>query len=271
MSKNARKKARKAARRNAMRSAAPRTLYFAYGSNLDVDGMCRRCPGAYRVGAATLKDWRLAFRGVADIEPSDTDVVLGAVWSCGPTDIDALDRYEGVAGGFYRRDYVDVDMRDGGTQNALVYVMDDVSPYDRCSMPSEHYLGSIARGYTAFGLDHNHLRAALKRTKALCEKKGVDRWEHDGRKRMRPAVPLPKRSERAHVIGRHRQAGAMPPRPASVDRTVRDYIMGGYIPSEEEALALGMSPAALADLELELREEGIRMRSDGVIEAVRVA
>ena len=40
-----------------------RTLYFAYGSNLDGAQMRRRCPTSAPAGPATLDGWRLAFGG----------------------------------------------------------------------------------------------------------------------------------------------------------------------------------------------------------------
>ena len=43
-------------------------LYFAYGSNLNLTQMANRCPQAKQLGSAYLPNWRLVFRGVADIE-----------------------------------------------------------------------------------------------------------------------------------------------------------------------------------------------------------
>jgi len=37
-------------------------LYIAYGSNLNLEQMKRRCPTAEVVGAVELKNWRLWFR-----------------------------------------------------------------------------------------------------------------------------------------------------------------------------------------------------------------
>ncbi len=38
-------------------------LYIAYGSNLNVDQMSTRCPGARVAGVAGLPNYRLTFRG----------------------------------------------------------------------------------------------------------------------------------------------------------------------------------------------------------------
>ena len=75
-------------------------LYIAYGSNLNLEQMGRRCPTAEVVGTAMLKDWRLRFRGgdhsaVATIERDKGFQVPVLVWRIQPRDEAALDRYEG--------------------------------------------------------------------------------------------------------------------------------------------------------------------------------
>lgn len=39
------------------------TLYIAYGSNLNLPQMAKRCPTAEVVGASRLKNYELLFRG----------------------------------------------------------------------------------------------------------------------------------------------------------------------------------------------------------------
>ena len=38
-------------------------LYIAYGSNLHLDKMAKRCPSAKIVGTSEIKDYKLTFRG----------------------------------------------------------------------------------------------------------------------------------------------------------------------------------------------------------------
>ena len=38
-------------------------LYFAYGSNINLDQMAHRCPAAEVVGPVVLENYRLLFRG----------------------------------------------------------------------------------------------------------------------------------------------------------------------------------------------------------------
>ena len=56
-------------------------LYFAYGSNLNLDQMAVRCPQAGVVGKAVLEGYELAFRrGVLTILPKEGSRVNGLPW-----------------------------------------------------------------------------------------------------------------------------------------------------------------------------------------------
>jgi hypothetical protein len=72
-------------------------LYFAYGSNLNLTQMAQRCPDARQLGATYIPNWRLVFRGVADIEPTrSNDVLLPVgVWEITKRCEEQLDIYEG--------------------------------------------------------------------------------------------------------------------------------------------------------------------------------
>ena len=45
-----------------------KTIYIAYGSNLNHEQMAKRCPKASYIGSTILKGWRLIFKSVATIE-----------------------------------------------------------------------------------------------------------------------------------------------------------------------------------------------------------
>lgn len=68
--------------------------YFAYGSNMDLAQMRRRCPAAELWGAATLPDWRFRInaRGVATIVPEVGSRVHGLAWRLTPADEVELDK-----------------------------------------------------------------------------------------------------------------------------------------------------------------------------------
>src|SRR5512133_1439850 len=88
-------------------ASKPGQLYFAYGSNLSLEGMDARCPDAKPIGPAILHDWALTFQGVADIEPRAGTRTHGALWRISDSDLERLDRYEGYPG-LYRRELVAV-------------------------------------------------------------------------------------------------------------------------------------------------------------------
>ena len=124
---------------------AIKKLYFAYGSNLNVEQMSYRSPTATPLGSAYFPGWRLVFRGVADIEVGEPEDMLPVgIWEIGPEDEVALDRYEGVKHGLYRRVMIN---------GMLTYQMNR-SGY---AYPDIGYFKTILRGYRDFGLDESEL------------------------------------------------------------------------------------------------------------------
>jgi len=99
-------------------------LYFAYGSNLDRRQFTARCPASRPVSSATLRGYRLAFRGGghAAIVRQKGGVVRGALYSVTARDAEALDRYEGVPV-YYHRITVFVKDEGGRLHRALAYKM----------------------------------------------------------------------------------------------------------------------------------------------------
>src|SRR4029077_20427371 len=77
--------------------------YFAYGSNINIEQMARRCAGARLVGRASLSGYTLTFgafskgwnAGVADVVPLAGSTVWGLLFSVTGDEIAELDRYEG--------------------------------------------------------------------------------------------------------------------------------------------------------------------------------
>jgi hypothetical protein len=125
-------------------------LYFAYGSNLNVAAMKRRCPKAKKVGRLILPNAKLVFRGVADVIWAPKSRCPGGLWEITRKCEAALDRYEGVASGLYRKEYLTVRLAKGGEpQQVLVYLMNS----DGVMPPWEEYIDTIAQGYRDFGLD----------------------------------------------------------------------------------------------------------------------
>lgn len=77
------------------------TLYFAYGSNINLCQMAVRCPDAQVVEPAVLENYELLFRGnerafgVATIRPKEGCQVHGLLWKITPECERSLDHYEG--------------------------------------------------------------------------------------------------------------------------------------------------------------------------------
>ena len=123
------------------------TFYLAYGSNLNVEQMNWRCPGAEILGTSVIHDYELVFRrGVLTIEPKAGSSVPVGVWAIGAYDEAALDVYEGFPR-FYRKEYMTVEL-DGEAILALVYVM---NAGRKVSPPSMTYFKTCVRGYRDFG------------------------------------------------------------------------------------------------------------------------
>lgn len=87
--------------------------YFAYGSNLNIEQMLARCPGAEIVGWARLKGHELLFKGsktgsYLTVKPGEGSVWIG-VWSISAENEHTLDKYEGVPK-FYEKREIALDV-----------------------------------------------------------------------------------------------------------------------------------------------------------------
>lgn len=136
-------------------------LYFAYGSNLSHSSMAARCPKAKPLQALTLKDARLVFRGVADVEYYKDHSVQGGIWQITAECERSLDIYEGVKAGLYRKTFLTVKRKNREPEPMLVYQMNE----DGIMEPSEFYLNVIRQGYRDFGLDLRELEKAVRHAK----------------------------------------------------------------------------------------------------------
>jgi hypothetical protein len=98
-------------------------LHFAYGSNMSRTLMHRRCPTATPLGAGRLAGWRFIITrdGYASVVPAPGAVVHGVLWRLAPRDLCALNAYESLDSGLYRRRVLAVS-RGGRAIAALVYV-----------------------------------------------------------------------------------------------------------------------------------------------------
>jgi gamma-glutamylcyclotransferase (GGCT)/AIG2-like uncharacterized protein YtfP len=139
-----------------------KTIYLAYGSNLNLKQMAGRCPTAKVLGSAKLMGYRLLFRGngggaVATVEKEKGGGVPALLWQITPRDEAALDRYEGYPW-LYRKETVKVRFK-GKWIEAMVYIMNEGRPL---GAPSRYYYDVIRQGYLDAGFDLAILGKAVR-------------------------------------------------------------------------------------------------------------
>lgn len=140
-------------------------LYIAYGSNLNLKQMQRRCPTAKVVGTTMLCNWELCFHGanhgaVATVEHRKGGKVPVLVWSLQPRDEKALDIYEGYPR-LYRKETLRITVNKKRVY-AMIYLMNtERHPY---GTPSHGYLTTILEGYKSADFDTAILQHAVHRS-----------------------------------------------------------------------------------------------------------
>ena len=135
------------------------TLYFAYGSNINLEHMAYRCPDATVVGPVAVENYELLFRrgGFATIAPSEGGKVHGLLWSITPDCERSLDRYEGYPR-FYDKRMVTVRDGEGRSLSVMAYIMDE--RFREPMLPSATYYNGILEGYQQNGLPVAALKKA---------------------------------------------------------------------------------------------------------------
>ena len=141
------------------------TLYFAYGANLNLDGMTYRCPGFKPIAPAILPNYRFAFKGVADVEPMHGENVYGALYLLKHKHMKALDRFEGYPNLYIKKQLL-IKVLDGLEPDnftlATVYVMRDREKY---AEPSTGYLKTILTGCKQWELPKDYQEEILRRAR----------------------------------------------------------------------------------------------------------
>ncbi len=134
-------------------------LYFAYGSNLNLFQMKRRCKDSVFLKKYELKGYRLNFRSkyrAADIEKSKNSIVPGALFQISKSDEKKLDVYEDYPI-LYKKLYFTYY-----TKTVMTYIMVNKTEF---RYPTERYLNVVKRGYKDCKLDTKYLKVALQPVK----------------------------------------------------------------------------------------------------------
>lgn len=156
-------------------------LYFAYGSNMNLEQMAFRCPDASVVGVVRVNDYRLTFcggshAGVATIMPQPGSHVDGVLWRISATDEKHLDFYEGYPR-LYGKESIEVIDSSGQKMTVMAYTMN--SPYKECpAVPSQGYLKGIVEGCYQNGInpdpiseEANRLQNEIVKQKHIIQRK----------------------------------------------------------------------------------------------------
>ena len=134
-------------------------LYFAYGSNLNLFQMKRRCKDSAFLKKYELKGYRLNFRSkyrAADIEKSKNSLVPGALFEISKSDEKKLDVYEDYPI-LYKKLYFTYY-----NKTVMTYIMVNKTEF---RYPTERYLNVVKRGYKDCKLDTKYLKVALQPVK----------------------------------------------------------------------------------------------------------
>jgi Gamma-glutamyl cyclotransferase, AIG2-like len=176
-------------------------LYFAYGSNLNVAQMKRRCPSAKQADKLFLPNGHLVFRGVADVASADKSeelMVAGGLWRITADCEAAMDVYEGYnarypKSGLYRKCYLLLKLRSGKEVPCLYYKMNasGVMP------PSEGYVAAIKQGYKDFDLPLQLLEDAVQYSHEYKDKTPFMRRRHKAKGHYKFATGLTPRKKEA--------------------------------------------------------------------------
>ncbi len=134
-------------------------LYFAYGSNLNLFQMKRRCKDSIFLKKYELKGYRLNFRSkyrAADIEKSKNSLVPGALFEISKSDEKKLDVYEDYPI-LYNKLYFTYY-----NKTVMTYIMVNKTEF---RYPTERYLNVVKQGYKDCKLDTKYLKIALQPVK----------------------------------------------------------------------------------------------------------
>jgi hypothetical protein len=146
-------------------------LYFAYGSNMNLEQIQARCSRPKAVSPACLADYKLAFYGYTEawdgayetVEPMPGCEVWGALFSLSKMDWERLDLWQDArmdGGGMYFHFPVTVTDLQGNAHRVRLYKKDVQGD---SQLPSREYLEFILSGARQNGLPEYYTQELDKR------------------------------------------------------------------------------------------------------------
>ena len=144
-------------------------LYFAYGSNLDTARLETRLKHIPESKPARLPDYRLIFdkkakngEGTyANIVRAPGSEVWGVVYFFDSTDLALLDKCEGVSGGHYEHEHLEVEIENGVLVQAISYKACSKWIALECR-PTMEYLRHVIEGARNHGLSETYIDQVTK-------------------------------------------------------------------------------------------------------------
>lgn len=130
----------------------PEHYYFAYGSNMNIAQMKKRCPGAVDLGPAVLHDHVLCECMYADIDKAPGLSVNGVLYLVTEEHLAELDYREGHPN-YYERKSVEVS-KDGETYRAWVYEMTPATKWRRSDSNLYKYSGEYRNRCSTGAKEH---------------------------------------------------------------------------------------------------------------------
>jgi gamma-glutamylcyclotransferase (GGCT)/AIG2-like uncharacterized protein YtfP len=129
-------------------------IYFAYGANMDRAAMAERCPRSTPIGLARLARHTFAImpNGWGNVAPAPGKTAHGVLWNLDFRDVPALDAFEDVDSGLYRKIVKPVVKADGGSVAALIYIGEGEG-----GRPRPEYLAGVVAAARAWGLPADYV------------------------------------------------------------------------------------------------------------------
>jgi gamma-glutamylcyclotransferase (GGCT)/AIG2-like uncharacterized protein YtfP len=146
-------------------------LYFSYGANMDRAAMAKRCAGAGALGPAVLDGYGflISTDGYASVAPAPGESVHGVLWRLTARDLAALNTFESLDSGLYRRAALPVRIG-GQRRRALVYLGRARAP----GRPRPGYIETVVSAARAWDLPEDYVR-------------GLERWSPSAWRGRHPA------------------------------------------------------------------------------------
>jgi gamma-glutamylcyclotransferase len=140
---------------------------FAFGSNMSLTQMNKRCPESSKLCIATLENHKLSFPrfsntrkcGVASVETKEGEIVWGVVFRLTGSDWSKLDKYEGVKRNFYKR--VGATVYENGDSNKPIECETYVAIPEGEFFPNKDYLSTILEGAKENHLPNNYIESLI--------------------------------------------------------------------------------------------------------------